>query len=615
MVLTGATACIGVLIVFGAFWCIGRLTPGCRFWECPLIGWALVYLLSVIAALAGVRSLDCVVVATAVLAVVSLVWRRPQLSRHTLFPYLAALPFLALSVLTPPVFSDSYSHWLPNASYLYQLGHFPETPLGNFISLHPTYPTALPLVIYMVSVVTGRFAELAGNVINAVMVLLAMGCIWQLLRETWPSRDGTLLETPFSRCLIAAITFCIAIPLNPAIEIRYYWSVIADPALGVLVLLTIAECCRYMASQSPHRGEKHSLFLLFALACLVSGLKPNAWLLAPILGTAVGFVGLVHRVPVRRWLPPAIAIVGGALLSAILWKLYLVQHLAIPDQFAVRRLTEWSFELWDELLTAMLQILKTHTLYSALVLATMGLGFASLIRRTLISNPTLRLMAGLVSVAMALHVASLFAAYLGGGFEDWMITTASSFPRYTTHVGYAVCVTGLVVASTVFVPLLSSRLSGISSRVVATACLMGCVALFAFTIVRPTLALQFLAEERAYDRKLALAALKEIEAGARVVAAAPKWTVTYLRYAVWADLKARERPHLVEDLMFFEADDDCQADRVLAGWLANPSIDAVLLVNAREYTRRCAPNSAPNRVWRRLVGRWEVLDLQRHKAG
>jgi FtsH-binding integral membrane protein len=328
-----------------------------------------------------------------------------------------------------------------------------------------------------------------------------------------------------------------------------------------------------------------------------------------IIGAATGFVGIVHRVPLRRWLPPASVIVAGTLLSAFLWKVYLNRHLAIPDQFVVRALPDWSFELWDELLLAMLRILKTHTLYSTLVIATLTVGVASLVRRNLIANPTLRLMVGLVCVVMGLHVASLFAAYLGTGFEDWMITTASSFPRYTTQVGYAVCVTGLLMATTVLVPAVSAKLASVPPRRLAMASVLVCVVLFSAMTVRQTLALQDLVRERAHHREVALAALKNVPAGHRVVAAAPKWTLNYLRYVAWAELGPGERPSLVDGLMFYKSDDDCEANRVLANWMANPSIDAVLLVDADAYVKRCARNSSPDRIWWRLAGSWRSIQV------
>jgi hypothetical protein len=613
--LDGVAVWFGTLVVFTAFWSIGRLIPNRPVWETPLIGWSLVYLLSITTALSGLHSLKLVLAIAGFCAVAIPLWRRPILSSNRYyFPYLAALPLLALSVVTIPIFADSYSHWLPNAVYLYQLDHFPKAPLAGFISLHPTYPNALPLVIYMSSVITGRFMELSGHIVNVVMFLLAMGCVWQLLRDNWPRESDSNVNSAVSRYLIAATAFCIAVPLNPAIEIQYYWSVIADPALAILVLLLAAQYCRYMTHEEAG-GAKSTLFAFFMLGCLASGLKPNVWPLAGILVMSAGAVASINRIPLRRWLPPGVAIVCGTFFSAFLWNLYLGRHLPLPDQFSLRPLDRWSFELWDELLLAMLQILRTHTLYSALVLMTMGFGFASMIRRTLIANPMLRLMIGLVSIAMSLHVASLLAAYLGTGFEDWMITTASSFPRYTAQVGYAVCATGLLAAASILVPMLASRLASLSSRAVAAACLASCAALFAVMTVRPTLALKPVAHERAQQRKLALAALKVIEPGDRVAAAAPKWTINYLRYVIWADLAPHERPSLVDDVMIFNSSDVCETKRLVTNWISNPSVDAVLLVDAHAYTSRCAVDTSPTRVWRRPAGRWQKLDLLEDRAG
>jgi hypothetical protein len=245
------------------------------------------------------------------------------------------------------------------------------------------------------------------------------------------------------------------------------------------------------------------------------------------------------------------------------------------------------------------------------VIATTTIGIASLVRRKMIPNPTLRLMIGFAPVAMALHVGSLFLAYLGGGFEDWMIESASSFPRYTTQVGYAACATGLVAGATVAIPWLVRFLAAIPPKAAAAACSIGALMLFATTIVRPTLALEPIVEERMYHRQLAVAALEHVPPGHRVVAAAPKWAINYLRYVAWTHFEPHERPSLVDGLMFFKSDDDCDASRVLSRWLANRSIDVVLLIDAHEYTRRCARHFAPDQIWRRILGYWQPIDLPR----
>jgi hypothetical protein len=313
----------------------------------------------------------------------------------------------------------------------------------------------------------------------------------------------------------------------------------------------------------------------------------------------------------RRWLMPALTVFVGTLFASILWKVYLKTHLPIADQFVIRPLAKWSFDLANELLFAMLKILQTRTTYSVLVLATMAVGLVSLVRRSFIANPTLRLLVGFVSVMMALHVATLFAAYLGSGFEDWMITTASSFPRYTSQVGYAVCVTGLFLLAVKCLPIAWSILSRLPTRAVAATCLLGCALVFLIDTVRPTLAYASAAREQAHRRQFALQALRTIPPGHRLAAAGSKWSLNYLRYVYWVDLNEEERPTLVDRIVFYETDSTCDMSETLARWLRNPAIDDVLLVDADTFTRRCEPNVAPDQVWRRSVGEWQTIRLAR----
>jgi hypothetical protein len=291
--------------------------------------------------------------------------------------------------------------------------------------------------------------------------------------------------------------------------------------------------------------------------------------------------------------------------------LYLRAHLPIADQFVIRPLAKWSFDLSDDLFVAMLRILRSQTTYSFVVLTTMAVGLVSLVRRSFIANPTLRLLVGFVSVMMALHVATLFAAYLGSGFEDWMIKTASSFPRYTSQVGYAVCITGLTLLALQLLPVAWSVLSRLPTQAIAAICLVGCAAVFLIENVRPTWAYATAAKAQISRRQLALEALKKIPPGHRLAAAGSKWSLNYLRYVYFVDVDADERPMLVDRVVFYDTDDSCEMSETLDHWIHNPAIDDVLLVDAEKFTTRCEPAAAPDQVWRRSVGQWEPIRLAR----
>ena len=246
----GAWACIGVLIAFGGFWAIGRLVPDREPWEYPLLGWSVSYLISVLAVLCGAANLKVGLVVCLALIVFSITRRRTTVQLGGAWIYLIfGAAILVLALFIPPLFIDSYMHWLLNASYLFQLDSYPQAPLENFPSRHPTYPGAFPLAIYIASVVTGRFAEMAGSVTNAMSTLDRDG-----VHRSFPSRKlGFAAEgsraASISRYGIPALAFCIVLPLNPAIQLEYYWSAIADPALAAVVLVVVVQWCRFMTRE------------------------------------------------------------------------------------------------------------------------------------------------------------------------------------------------------------------------------------------------------------------------------------------------------------------------------------------------------------------------------
>jgi hypothetical protein len=573
----------------------------------------MLYVLSTITTLAGFSDLRVALALFAVLAALSVALRRIQLpARSSVWLFAGAAALLFLSILTQPVYWDSYAHWLPNSAYLFQLDHFPRSPLQDFPSLHPSYPPALPLLIYGGSRLTHHFAELGANVLNVLLSWLVMGCVVHLMRRSSVLAGAQEGATPLFRCGLPLLAACIVIPLNPAIELQHYWSVIADPALGVVIFIAIVTWCQFMADEREEGSVWTVSASLFALGVLTGGLKPSGWLLGLILAGAGIFVAMVQRVPAKKWLAPAIALAAGGLLALVLWKSYLAAHLPIPDQFSIQPLRAWRFDLAKELFRSMLLDFRAHWIYGLYVVATMTVGFLALVRRSIISNPTLRLMLCVSSVAMLLHVASLIAAYLGTGFEALEIRQAACFQRYSSQVGYSLCVAGLVTLSLKVLAIKPRRFIGLTMHEVAVYGTAACLALFAVLTVRPTLVLALKARQDAHLRMLALEALKSLPPGARVAVMGDRWALNFLRYESWVGLKAAERPRFVDRHQILRAETDQSVRILLTRWTADPDVDAILLVDAGELAIRSGLGVAPDQVWRRQDRQWRAINSRRH---
>ena len=108
-----------------------------------------------LAALVSVAWLGSAALPALALASLLVVRRPPRPAPQDWTWWALSAPLLALGAVIPSLYVDSYLHWLPNAFYMVETGHFPAAPLGGFPSLHPSYPPALGLITYFSSVLTG----------------------------------------------------------------------------------------------------------------------------------------------------------------------------------------------------------------------------------------------------------------------------------------------------------------------------------------------------------------------------------------------------------------------------------------------------------------------------
>ena len=81
---------------------------------------------------------------------------------------------------------------------------------------------------------------------SASLSLAAVACVNRLLHRDL-SPDLTVFRmSKRGRAVVLSVAFCAVILLNPAIKWVHFWSALADPAIAVVVLVTIATWCRLL---------------------------------------------------------------------------------------------------------------------------------------------------------------------------------------------------------------------------------------------------------------------------------------------------------------------------------------------------------------------------------
>ena len=608
----GAAALAATSAVFVGFWLAGRLLARRDIAAAALAGWSALYLIAIAAAVLRLPALPITLAALPALALASflIVRRPPRPALHDWTWWALSAPLLALGAVIPSFYVDSYLHWLPNAFYMVETGHFPAAPLGGFPSLHPSYPPALGLITYFASVLTGDFAEAAGPLTNVLLTLLAAGSIHGLLCRSLEEPGSGVTRVPYVSAALVVAAFAIVLLLNPAVQWVHYWSALADPAIGVVVLVTIIRWCEYMAQPGESaRTDKRRLLTILLLGALISGIKHSGWQIAVVMAAAGALIGLSQKIPVRLWLPPAVAASGGALASWGLWKIYLVTQLPVADQFSVLPPGQWRYDLLGPLFTAVLADFAAFGRYYALLGVVIVAGLVSLWRRDP-SASVPRLMLGFVALAMPMHFGSLMLAYLGTGFADWEIARAASLQRYSMHFGFAACATGLTVAAAWALETARPAFARPASARPVILGVVGIGLVYAVTVLYPTLGYaRYHFKDIAPARQLAVAVLARLEPGQQVAVMGGDWAVQFAKYVSWTAFVPTQRSTIGGwELASTRAQRDKARARILE-WQTNPLIDVILIIDAQDLAVALELPAAPNHRWSRASGRWTVENL------
>jgi len=613
----------GLLFVMVAFCLTGALLSRDRS---PLLmvirGWALATVLAMLLPFVGFRSLT-VVLAIIVLAAIAgafAVVRSPIDTRGLWPAIVVGLPLILLSTMVPSTYWDSYTHWLPNASYLFETDQLISAPLPQgFYSRHPTYPPALALPVYFASRLTGHFASGAAQALGSVLVVLAIPRFMIALSAT----EGPLSDTFRRRSWTSALLVlgCLIL-LNPAIhnfgfafteQGLHYWSVLADSVLAIVLLVAIHLLAEQLTLRSipPSAGLEHRRVELSSLASVgivITALKLDG--AAPVFAVlaSAGLLTVVSSPAWHRALGAFGSLAAGVVVTAALWHFYGERFLPIWDQLGIHR-GGFRLDLVPELLSSAWSVVKTFWLVYALSLVAVAAGVYRLLAgRTLALRP-LDFALAVSGLALVGHILIILTAYVGAGFEDWEIAGAHSWQRYVSQVALGTCALALM-AGLSRIPWPRRAFNAPQGLRVGICC--GVVAIaYAPTAISAAGALHFYALQRLESRTLALAAVAYLPAHARAAVMGDEWSRIFLGYSAWVDVDAARRPWVTEFYEVASREDLPKARARLARWLRDESIDCILILDGADLAASVDLPAVPDLVRCSPDGDWRALELGR----
>jgi hypothetical protein len=593
-------------------------------------GWAISAVLAIALPLLGIKSLTAILVPLAVIAAFGVfALLRRGVERYALIPSVVlGAPLVVLGCTVPSVFMDAYNHWLPNAQYLVQLNHLIEAPLPpGFYSLHPTYPPALALPVWIATQALGEFSIGTARALTTVLIVLSVPLVARLARSTIVGGGSdTEQQRPWTETLLALGAIVL---LNPgAHDFAYYpaqhnvqfWSIVADPPLSILALVTLVVLAMGLANDQPGTTpskttpSKLDPVSLLALGALPATIKPGGEYLIAVIAIAAVLLALLARLDLRRGLVAIGWLVAGAFLAALLWKLYKLRFEPIED-LRLGAPDEWRFDLLLPFLRAIAAAAMQHILFYGLIAAGLLIGIrVVLTHRDRSSAPELLL--AMSTVAFAGYVATLALAHvMSVGLGEWEVRGAYSWQRYASQGGLAPCAAALLLGLLWLRKRIGNRKTIGSAptepRPLKTAVVLSIVAALAYipVVISAIGSLRYYMKERQETHQRALADLGEMPPNARFAVAGHVLPLVYVLYSAWADMDASRRPFQVASIDLENQQGIGAVVEKVHAWSEDRSIECILLIDAEELNPLLGLDPSSDHL--RCNGTWRPIELSR----
>ncbi len=431
---------LAVLAVIAGLAVTGRFfTRGSTFHAGDILsGWGVVAGIMTLAAVFFVQPLLFTASGILVLMLVGLVFAAKD--RYFVAPFWILVLFPGLFVLTATnavglgaSAYDDFSHWVPNALYVFQHDDVPSFAVRSSHSLWPGYPYALPFLTYLASLLVGGFLVQGGAMFNFLLLFVFAA----MLSETTITRDTTLvLMRPLSWRSLGLRSFALLLAtfLNTSLYTPVGLGITNQGDTATMVLCGALGILFWRLMEALRLNDKPAvkqLSLHMALTAVAFVLTRQANIFLFFVMTAA-FLMLVWRNGIIK---PAFTKLPLIFIPAfalhLVWHFYVDAEIA-GNGFAVSSLENWRFDLFLPLMRGLWLETAWKGAFFILFLATTLCGVASFFR-----PPTpwrnFAIFAALVGVGYA---AFLILAYLGSGFTEYEIRLGSSFHRYMLHTAF-----------------------------------------------------------------------------------------------------------------------------------------------------------------------------------
>ena len=338
------------------------------------------------------------------------------------------LGVLALINLAGITTWDEIATWSPSAIYLWRHDTFPHTNLEDSYSRWPAYPYGMAYLGYAASFLYSSFITQSGSM--ATWLLFA--CFGWAITETQlqpASPDQKVTHTSKLAWLGLALLLCTL--FNPGFNASFSVSGASDgPTAIVTGFLGLLLVHLHAAFTKRDQERVSSISAQLALAAVVYVLLRQINII-PLFILSFGFLVLAIK---DKFFKSGLLTLGIALIPAViarlLWQHYVDQNLP-GGAVGLMPFNQWRWNMLPDLLGAIGEDMAEKWGFYLLMLATSITGLVGFFRP---SNST-RTLNFITATAFFGYTSFLVLAYVACDFTDRDVKRASSFYRYSSHMG------------------------------------------------------------------------------------------------------------------------------------------------------------------------------------
>src|SRR5208283_3604422 len=203
------------------------------------IGWGIVAAFMTLVAVAFTHALMWAAIILAVL-MVGAIWHVAKRGYFiapfwllALFPGVVILAAINLAGISG---WDDFSHWVPNALYLFHNDDVPSHAIPSHNSVWPSYPYAIPFLTYLASLLAGGFLMQGGAMFNFMLLLAFADMLAQTALpkcNAEPSTRNTSLDLPTIG--LTGLAFVLTTLANPSFNASFTITNEGDTSTMILV--------------------------------------------------------------------------------------------------------------------------------------------------------------------------------------------------------------------------------------------------------------------------------------------------------------------------------------------------------------------------------------------